>query len=298
MNQITNRIAIILITLIIIGCESDKKETDAYGNFEADETLVSSEMSGKLLSLNINEGDIIEDNEIIGLVDTIMPALQLSEIEAHRSKISANLINIDAQNNILIQQKENLDVDLKRIENMKASGAATQKQFDDISGQLKLINKKIAANNTQKNTVKKEFAVLGAKELLIKEQLNKCRIKNPINGTVLEKFAEPGEITATGKPLYKISNLEQINLRAYVSGGQLYTIKKGQNCKVLIDKGEKDYLEYSGKIVWISDQAEFTPKIIQTKEERVNMVYAIKIQVKNDGKIKMGMPGEVIFLQY
>ncbi len=294
-TTIKNSIAILLFALSLIGCKSDDLKSDAFGNFEADETLVSSEMSGKLLTFSITEGDIIEKGKTVGMVDTIMPALQLAEIDAQRSKVSANLNSIDAQNNILLQQKENLEIDLARVENMKASGAATQKQYDDITGQLKLIKKQNDANNTQKVSIKKEFEIIIAKEELIKEQLNKCRITNPLKGTVIEKYAEPGEITAAGKPLYKIANLEKIILRAYVSGGQLHEIKNGQKCKVLIDKGKREFLEYEGEIIWISDQAEFTPKIIQTKEERVNMVYAIKFQVKNDGSIKMGMPGEVIF---
>ncbi len=295
MKKIKNSIVILLLTLSIIACESDNLKSDAFGNFEADETLVSSEMNGKLLIFNIGEGEVIEKGEITGLIDTIIPALQLIEIEAQRGKISANIKSIDAQNNILLQQKENLEIDLSRVENMKASGAATQKQYDDITGQLKLINKQKAANNTQKVAIQKEFEILVAKELLIEELLNKCRIKNPAKGTVIEKYAELGEITTAGKPLYKIANLKKIILRAYISGGQLHAVKNGQGCKVLIDKGKKEFLEYKGKVTWISSQAEFTPKIIQTKEERVNMVYAIKIEVINDGKIKMGMPGEVIF---
>jgi len=292
MNKI---LLIITAAFLFSGCNKNSTTSDAFGNFEADETMVSSEMSGKILWLSIEEGKLIDKNQTIGLIDTIMPALQLIEIEARHQQISANLRNIDAQLNILKQQKENLQVDFDRLNNMKETGAATQKQIDDASGGLKIIDKQIEANATQKNTISKEFKVLSAKKLLIEEQLNKCHVSNPIKGTVLEKYAETGEITAAGKPLYKIADMENIILRAYVSGGQLHAVSKGITCKVLIDKGNKEYLEFEGTVIWISSNAEFTPKIIQTKEERVSMVYAVKILVKNDGSIKIGMPGEVVF---
>jgi len=295
-NKIFRANLILLLTLVFLSaCNKNTAEVDAYGNFEADETLVSAEIAGKILSFNISEGETLKQNQTIGLVDTIMYALQLNELEAYYPKINSNLANIDAQKGIVLQQKENLETDLKRIENMKSTGAATQKQYDDIIGNLKVIDKKVEAYQAQKNAIKEELQITIAKEQLIKEQLNKCRIKNPTKGTVIEKYAEQGEITAPGKPLYKIADLDKIILRAYVSGSQIHAIKLNQACNILIDKGEKDYLEFNGKVEWIANKAEFTPKIIQTKEERVNMVYAIKIAVKNDGSIKMGMPGEVIF---
>jgi len=268
---------------------------DAYGNFESDETLVSSEMNGKLLSFTINEGDVLTKNLTVGLVDTIMVWLQKDQLVAQRSKIAANLNSIDAQINVLKQQKENLSVDLIRIQNMMSTGAATQKQLDDITGQLKVIDDQIAATLAQKNAASKDINVVNSNQQLLNEQLAKCHITNPIDGTVLEKYAEPGEVTAAGKPLYKIADLKTILLRVYVSGGQLEKVKIGNSCTVMIDQGKKEYKSYPGTITWVSNQAEFTPKIIQTKEERVNMVYAVKISVPNDGTVKIGMPGEVLF---
>ncbi len=286
---------IFLALLAIVSCKNNESQADAYGNFEVDETLVSSEMNGKILWLNVEEGTVIEKNTTVGLIDTIMPALQLVEIGAQKQKVLANMQSIQAQVDVLNQQKANLNIDFERIKNLVETNSATQKQLDDASGALKVIDKQIEANEIQKAAISKELKVIDAKKILIDEQIQKCNIQNPIRGTVLEKYAEPGEITAAGKPLYKIADTENIILRAYVSGGQMHKVVKGNKCKVLIDKGKKDYKEYEGTITWISSKAEFTPKIIQTKEERVNMVYAVKIVVKNDGAINIGMPGEVVF---
>jgi HlyD family secretion protein len=279
----------------LFSCQNNKQKADAYGNFEANETLVSSESSGKILRFFVEEGAELKLNQVVGLIDTILPVLQKVEIEAQSSKIRANLASMDAQIAVFEQQKINLLVDKKRIENMLASGASTQKQMDDINGGLDVIDKQIDAAKTQKIAIAKEYNVIEAKKMMLDEQLKKCRISNPVKGTVLEKYAEIGEVTGAGRPLYKIANTEELILRAYVSGGQLNQVKLGNTCKVLIDSGAKDFLNFEGKITWIASQAEFTPKIIQTKEERINMVYAVKILVKNDGSIKIGMPGEVYF---
>lgn len=292
MNRI---LTLALIAITLISCKDNTQKADAYGNFEADEVRVSSETMGKILILNIEEGAIIEKNQIVGLVDTIMPSLQLSEINAQRLKINANINSIESQTDILIQQKENITIDINRIENMAKTGAATQKQLDDAHGNMKIIEKQISANRAQKQAVITELKVLESKKQLLREQLNRCEIKNPIRGTVLEKYAEQGEITASGKPLYKIADTDLITLRCYISGGQLHEVILNNSCKVLVDKGKKEFLEYDGTITWISSKAEFTPKIIQTKDERVSMVYAVKIKVKNNGSIKIGMPGEVVF---
>ena len=292
MNKI---LTLLMAATFLTSCNNNTQKADAYGNFEADETMVSAETNGKILWLDIEEGSIIDKNQTVGLIDTIMPTLQLKEIVAQGTRIKANIKSVQSQSEILKQQKKNLLVDLERIKNLKNSGAATQKQFDDATGGLQIIEKQIQANETQKFAIATELKVLDTKKMLINEQLIKCRVKNPIKGTILEKYAETGEVTAAGKPLYKIADVKNIILRAYVSGGQLHKIIKGKKCKVLIDKGKKEYLEFEGTTIWISSKAEFTPKIIQTKQERVNMVYAIKIKVKNNGSIKIGMPAEVFF---
>ncbi|MFW5721097.1 MAG: HlyD family secretion protein, partial [Bacteroidota bacterium] len=173
--------------------------------------------------------------------------------------------------------------------------AATKQKLDDINGKYDVLLKQIQATKTQINAVHKEMEVMDRQIELVVEQINKAKIINPVNGTVLEKYVEESEIAAMGKALYKIARLDEIDLRVYVSGAQLPSVKIGQKVTVLVDKDEKTNQQFEGEVVWISDQAEFTPKIIQTKEERVNMVYAVKVRVKNDGTMKIGMPGEVRF---
>jgi HlyD family secretion protein len=285
----------VVVAFLFNACQPDKNRSDAYGNFEADETLVSAESSGRLLQFNATEGMLMEKNQVVGLVDTVAISLQLYQLAAQKSATATKIPTIDAQIQIYLQQKENLEIDLRRIENMTSAGAATQKQLDDIKGQIAILDKQVNANQIQKSAVSKELAVLDANASLLNEQLHKCTITNPVKGTVLEKYAEPGEVTAAGKPLYKIADVSVIILRVYVSGGQLSKVKLGGACKVFIDEGKDNWKEYSGNIRWVSQQAEFTPKIIQTHDERVNMVYAVKILVPNDGSIKIGMPGEVRF---
>jgi HlyD family secretion protein len=288
-------LTMILAAFIVSACKNDKNLSDAYGNFEADETLVSAESNGRLLQFSASEGSVVEKGQLIGIVDTMTIALQLEELVANQMSVAAKMQTIDAQNQVYIQQTENLNIDLKRIENMLSTGASTQKQLDDLKGQLAVIEKQLEANKSQKAAISKDLAVIDAKRSLLEEQLRKCSIINPITGTVLEKYAEPGEITAAGKPLYKVADISTIILRVYVAGHQLEKVKLGAPCSVFIDAGNKTLKEYPGTVSWISQQAEFTPKIIQTRDERVNMVYAVKIMVPNDGSMKIGMPGEAKF---
>jgi HlyD family secretion protein len=287
-------ILFILITLLA-ACQNNTKQADAYGNFEAEEVLVSSETNGKIEALWIKEGELIQKNKVVALMDSTLPWLQLNELEAQKQKVNASLAQMDAQIAIYQQQKNNLLTDQKRIERLLDSGASTQKQLDDINGAMLLIDKQMQAAASQKQAIAKELGILAAKKQLVNEQLSKCYVKNPVQGTVLEKYAEAGEITAAGRPLYKIAPMEKLILRAYVSGSQLHRLKTGTSCQVRIDKGSKAYETFEGTLTWVAPQAEFTPKIIQTKEERVNMVYAIKVEVPNNGRLKIGMPGEVIF---
>jgi HlyD family secretion protein len=209
--------------------------------------------------------------------------------------ISTKINSINAQNDILRQQIANLNVNIARTENMIKDEAATQKQYDDLTGQAAVMEKQIAANNTQKASVAAELSVYESKTATLNEQISRSCVKSPIKGTVIEKYAEAGEIATTGKPLVKIADLSVIKLKVYVSGAQLAGIKTGQNCTVRIDDGKKGYKSFTGAISNISEKAEFTPKIIQTREERVTLVYAVTIDVKNDGTMKSGMPGEAIF---
>jgi HlyD family secretion protein len=209
--------------------------------------------------------------------------------------VRTRINSVNAQNDILNQQIANLNVNISRIGNMLKEDAATKKQFDDLTGQVAVLEKQIAANNTQKASVAAELSLYESKNATLNEQVIRSCVRSPLKGTVIEKYAEAGEMTAAGKPLVKIADLTLIKLKVYVSGAQLGSIKTGQEVTVRIDKGKKDYSSFKGRISYISGKAEFTPKIIQTKEERVTLVYALTIDVKNDGTMKSGMPGEAIF---
>lgn len=289
------RSILIIALLLLAGCKNKTDQADAFGNFEATEVIVSAETNGRILQFEVTEGSRIEKGAEIALVDTTLLNLQKAEIEAGIQSIRSRIRNIDAQNEILKQQIENLSINISRIGKMLKDDAATQKQLDDLTGQEAVLKKQIAANNTQKSSVASEINVYESKRATLNEQIARCAVKSPLGGTVIEKYSEPGEITAAGKPLVKIADLSVITLKAYVSGSQIGNLKIGQECTVRTDNGEKGYATFTGKITRVSEKAEFTPKIIQTKEERVTLVYAVDIEVQNDGSMKSGMPGEVIF---
>jgi len=302
---------ITIASLLIISCNRSENAFDASGTFEADETIVSSEMPGKILSFNVEEGMQIPKDSIVGSVDATNIDLQQQQVEASINALSEKTTNVNPQvellqNQLAVQQSQldNLVHERTRIENLLKSDAATPKQLDDINSQIDVVKKSMAVTQQQINVKKNDIAtqnrsILSEAEPLrkrvaqLEDQQQRANIVNPVSGTVITKYAEAGEITSSGKALYKIADLSELNLRAYITGVQLPTIKLGQQVKVMIDQGEKKYKEYTGNIIWISDKAEFTPKTIQTKEERANLVYAIKVKVKNDGYLKIGMYGEV-----
>ena len=288
--------SLILITTILLGgCKNTTDKADAFGNFDATEVIISAETNGRIIQFDSSEGTSIEKGAIIARIDTTILYLQKAEINAGMKSVLTRLSSINAQNDILNQQIENLNVNIKRIGNMLKDDAATQKQYDDLTGQVAVLQKQITSNNTQKASVSAEISVYESKEATINEQIKRCSVTSPLKGTVIEKYSEAGEITAAGKPLVKIADLSIIKLKVYVSGAQLGKIKTGQNCTVRIDNGEKGFTSFTGKISYISEKAEFTPKIIQTKEERVVLVYAVNIDVINNGTLKSGMPGEALF---
>lgn len=289
------RILILLITFTAIACREKADEADAYGNFEAQEVIVSAESNGRILDFFPDEGSIVSAGDKIAMTDTTLSHLQKAELEAGMKGIRTRIVSIDAQNAIIRQQIENLNVNIKRTENLLKSDAATLKQLDDLTGQLAVLEKQIAANNTQKASIEAELQVYASKRATLAEQIARCTVKSPFDGTLLQKYSEAGEITSAGKPLAKIADLSNMKLKVYVSGSQLGNIKTGQECTVRTDNGEKGYSSFPGFVSYISGKAEFTPKIIQTKEERVTLVYAVTIDVKNDGTLKAGMPGEAIF---
>jgi HlyD family secretion protein len=289
------RSLIIITAIILTGCKKNTDKADAFGNFEATEVIVSAETNGRILQLEPVEGTQVTQGAKIALVDTTLFHLQKVEIDAGMKSIRTRISSINAQNEILNQQITNLNINIERIGKMLKDDAATQKQLDDLTGQVAVFQKQIAANNTQKESVSAELTVSESRKSTLNEQIRRSSVLSPLNGTIIEKYSEAGEITAAGKPIVKIADLSVMKLKVYVSGAQLGTIKIGKQCTVRIDNGKKGYASFPGIISYISDKAEFTPKIIQTKEERVILVYAVDIEVKNDGTLKSGMPGEAKF---
>ncbi len=290
-----NTIYIVLIAFGINSCTGNGEKADAYGNFEAIETIISAEATGKLLSFNIENGQHLKAYKMIGQVDTVILNLKLKKLEAAKGEIAASTKDILAQINVLKEQKNIMNIEKRRVESLIADSAATGKQYDDIKGKIRVIDYQIESVKVKNSTVLSKLNQINAQIEEVKELIWKCKIYNPINGTVLQKYAEVYELVMPGKALYKIADLSQMELKVYINGAQLPNVKIGQKVKVFIDNDEESNTELEGTISWISSSAEFTPKIIQTKEERVKLVYAVKLLVKNDGNLKIGMPGEVVF---
>ncbi len=278
-----------------ISCGNQTDQADAYGTFEATEVILSSQTTGPVLRFEASEGMKIAMDEEIALIDTSLFHFQKAELEATMQSVRTKTGTIAAQNEILKEQIANLNVNIDRTGNMLKADAATRKQYDDLTGQLAVLQKQIAANNAQMSSVASELSVLNAKRNTLLEQEARCSVRSPIHGVLVEKYVQAGEMVTAGKPVAKIADLSVMNLKVYVSGAQLGKLRTGQNCKVQIDDGKKGYRSFTGRVAVVAARAEFTPKIIQTKEERVTLVYAVTIEVKNDGTLKSGMPGEAIF---
>lgn len=287
--------SLIVISALLFSCSGNNDKSDAYGNFEATEIIVSAETNGRILSFDVQEGQELKTGQKVGQIDTTDLYLKIEQLKAQKKAIATRSPGITAQIEVQLQQKANLEIEKARIDKLFKDKAATQKQVDDIKGALDLVDRQIASVKTQQSGIVEEMEVVQKQIAVTQEAINKCYIINPSNGTVLVKYAEKGELALPGKSLYKLADLSQMELRVYVSGDQLPGIKIGQKVQVLLDKDSKTNQELEGTVSWISQKAEFTPKIIQTKEERVNLVYAVKILVPNDGRIKISMPGEVNF---
>lgn len=282
--------------LLFQSCDQNSNHADAYGNFEADILRVAAETQGKILSLTLEEGLFLEQGETVGWIDTSLLHVQKQQILAQQNVIQSKKKNIRAQITVQEEQLANVQREQKRIQKLYDDGVATEKQKDDIDGQVAVSQKQLIATKTQLQALRAELEVSAKQLALVEEQMKKCKIVNPVSGRVLEEYLKENELAAPAKTLYKIAGMDKLYLRVYLSGSQLSDLHLNQKVRVFIDHGPDDFYEYAGKVVWISSQAEFTPKIIQTKEERVNLVYAAKIEVKNDGKLKIGMPGEIRFL--
>jgi len=283
------------LILIVCGCGRGESDADAWGTFEADEITLSSESSGRIIFMDVAEGSLVAGGAVIAVTDTTMAVLQRAELDAVTAQAQSRLAGIAAQDAVIQQQIANLSVNLERTRRMHADGAATQKQLDDLNGQMEVLRRQAEANNTQRRAVAAEMQGIDAKRALLNEQIARSTVRAPFDATVIQKYASAYEVTAAGKPLVKIADMKTMKLMVWVSGAQLADVKTGAACTVRIDDGEKDFRNFNGTITHIAEKAEFTPKIIQTKEERVNLVYAVTIEVSNDGSIKAGMPGEAIF---
>ena len=288
-------IILVLMLVLIAGCSGRDDLSDAYGNFETIEYMISAEGNGKILELDLNEGDILSAGQVVGFIDTVPLHLQVIQLRAKIKAINAQKTGVRTQIQVLKTQKQTLLIEKKRLENLLRDNAATGKQMDDLNGQLNTLEQQIIATQSNYETIDSEMTAMKAQVNIVEDQLRRNVVVNPMDGTVLEKFAEPYEMALAGKALYKIADLKSMILRVYISGNQLAQVKLGQQAEVLIDHGTEGQQSLAGKVTWISDKSEFTPKIIQTKEERVNLVYAVKVEVRNDGRLKIGMPGEVNF---
>lgn len=313
--------------VLMASCGNGNGKSDASGTFEADEVIVSAEATGKILQLNVEEGAALAKDMVIGKIDPTAIELQKEQaasfVEALGQKTNDASPQVSVLESQIVLQQRQVAVDeeqlrvlqkeQQRFQKLVAADAVPAKQLDDINGQVDVLEEKIKAGKTQLsvlqsqvNAQRRQVAIqnrgilsekdpMEKKVAIIEDQLNRTSIKNPLAGTVLTKYAQANEFTSTGKALYKIADLSVLKLRAYITGNQLAQVKLNQAVKVKVDDGKGGYREFSGTISWISDKAEFTPKTIQTKEERANLVYAVKINVKNDGYLKIGMYGEVLF---
>lgn len=287
------------VTALLTACNDNKVSFDASGSFEAEETIISSEATGTIKQFNIEEGQTLGAGQEIGYIDSLQLYLKKKQLEAQITAILGKKPNIPVQLSALQEQLKTTERERTRVANLVKGDAATPKQLDDINAQIEVLKKQIEAQQStlsiSSEGLSKDIVPLQVQVEQLNDQLAKCKIINPANGTVLAKYAEANEMTTTGKPLYKIADLSNIILRAYITGDQLTQVKLNQTVKVLTDDGKGGYKETEGTISWINDKAEFTPKTIQTKNERANMVYAIKVKVKNDGTYKIGMYGEIKF---
>ncbi|MCL2012698.1 MAG: HlyD family efflux transporter periplasmic adaptor subunit [Cystobacterineae bacterium] len=285
--------------LICLSCKNNPNPSDAYGNFEAIETLVSAESNGKLLTLSLEEGSQLEAGVLVGEIDPVPLKLQKEVLEKSIEALMVGMPDIPVQLASLEQQWAAAKKEELRIQQLFQAEAATSKQLDELKSQRQVLERQIHALksnlNIQTRSILSQAETLRAQILQIENNLEKCKIINPISGTVLSKYVEPHELLTVGKPIYRIADLTQMTLKAFVSGKQLSQIYIGQRVSVLIDGPDNTHKTYVGTLAWISDKAEFTPKMVQTREQRVNLVYAIKIGVPNDGALKMGMPAEVLF---
>ncbi len=282
-----------LCLLTLTACQKSDK-SDGYGNFEATEIIVSSEANGKLDLLEVEEGRRMAAGSVVAVVDTTQLHYSRSQLQGEHESLMAKRPGLGARIGVLLEERRNIKRDLERYRRLVKEGAVPSKQLEDIENRLSVIDKQIGSLETENPGIAGEISAKEARIAQLNDQIKKSVVRNPVDGVVLTRYAEKGELTSYGKPLYKIADLQTMFLRVYLSGAQVPQVRIGEEVEVLID-GSKSR---KGRITWISAKAEFTPKIIQTREDRVSMVYALKVQVNNqDGHLKIGMPGEMRLLK-
>jgi HlyD family secretion protein len=291
------RIVYIAAMLLAVSCGKES-EFDAQGTFEATEVVISSEANGKILDFDVVEGSIVETDKPLGAIDSVQLHLQRKQLLAQHSALLGSRPDVKKQVASLREQIAKHKSELRRVENMLKDGAATQKQHDDIEAQVKILETQLDAtlSTLDKNTttINNNLLALEAQIAALDDRISKCRIVSPVSGTVLVKYAQAGELATVGKPLMKVADLDKIYLRAYFTSEQLAKVNLGDEVTVVADFGGDERYNYAGRIEWISSESEFTPKSIPTKDSRANLVYAVKIGVENDGRLKIGLAGEVI----
>ncbi len=294
-----NLLGLCSLLALFSACGNGTPKYDATGTFETTEVLVSAEASGKLLYFNIEEGTVLKAGQEVGVVDTVQLYLKKLQLEANIKSVEEQRPDILKQVAATKEQITAAERERNRVANLLKVGAANQKQLDDADDQLEVLRKQLVAqNSTLSNSHQSltwQSSSVGIQVAQVEDQLKKCYITSPITGTVLAKYAEAGELTAVGTPLFKIADTQQMYLRAYITSEQLSQVKLGQKVTVFSDYGTDEHKQYPGVVTWISDTSEFTPKTILTKNERANLVYAVKIAVKNEGYLKIGMYGGVGF---
>ena len=286
------------VALMMAACGGNEKAYDATGTFEATETTVYAEQSGALLTFSVNEGDHIEAGKEVGLIDTTQTWLKIRQLDATKEVYQSQKPDMERQIAATRQQLSKAQQDEQRYRELVADGAAPSKMLDDASSQVKVLQKQLDAQisslSTSTRSLDKQTVAANVQIEQLRDMLRKCHIVTPTKGTVLEKYVERGEFVAIGKPLFKIADTEQMFMRAYVTSAQLQNIKIGQHVKVFADYGDGQKKAYNGTVSWISSRSEFTPKTILTDDERADLVYAVKVAIKNDGYVKIGMYGEVV----
>lgn len=289
------KIAIFCLCMVLVSCDKNDHSKDATGVFESTEVIVSAEATGRLLEFSANEGMQIDKEVVIGQIDTVQLSLKKMQLLANQLALKASKPDVSAQISATEREIEKLEFERERTVRLLEGDVATQKQLDDIDAQIDVLKARLRAQknslNSSSDAIDAQYDAIEVQIDQLSDQISRCQLRSPIDGTILVKYVEAGEFVNMGKPLFKVANMKQMIIKAYVTAGQLKDLQVGQKLSVLAEFGVEESKAYDGEITWISDKSEFTPKTIQTQDERANLVYAVKVSVENDGLLKIGMYG-------